>query len=69
MTTTAGPGAEPVGGQRILVVDDAPDTRMILNLRLQREGYVVFTADGGRAALDIIPVSYTHLTLPTSDLV
>lgn len=54
MTTTAGPGAEPVGGQRILVVDDAPDTRMILNLRLQREGYVVFTAEGGRAALDIV---------------
>jgi hypothetical protein len=28
---------------------------MILNLRLQREGYVVFTAEGGRAALEIDP--------------
>lgn len=43
-----------VEGQRILVVDDAPDTRLILNLRLQREGYVVFTAENGREALEIV---------------
>ncbi len=39
---------------RILVVDDAADTRLLLNLRLQREGYEVFTASGGAEALDVI---------------
>jgi hypothetical protein len=33
MTTITGSGADTIGGQRILVVDDAPETRMILNLR------------------------------------
>lgn len=44
----------PHEGQRILVVDDAADTRLILNLRLQREGYTVYTAEGGREALETI---------------
>jgi CheY-like chemotaxis protein len=35
-------------------VDDAADTRLILNLRLQREGYTVYTAEGGREALETI---------------
>lgn len=39
---------------RILVVDDAADTRLLLNLRLQREGYEVFTASSGAEALDLI---------------
>ncbi|MCB0113807.1 MAG: response regulator, partial [Caldilineaceae bacterium] len=39
---------------RILVVDDAADTRLLLNLRLQREGYEVFTASSGAEALDVI---------------
>jgi len=39
---------------RILVVDDAADTRLLLNLRLQREGYEVFTASSGTEALEII---------------
>jgi DNA-binding response OmpR family regulator len=39
---------------RILVVDDAADTRLLLNLRLQREGYDVFTASGGAEALEVI---------------
>ena len=46
--------ASPREGQRILVVDDAADTRLILNLRLQREGYTVSTAESGAAALEII---------------
>lgn len=46
--------AAPRDSQRILVVDDAADTRLILNLRLQREGYTVYTAEGGRKALEII---------------
>ena len=39
---------------RILVVDDAADTRLLLNLRLQREGYEVFTASSGTEALETI---------------
>jgi DNA-binding response OmpR family regulator len=39
---------------RILVVDDAADTRLLLNLRLQREGYEVLTASSGVEALSII---------------
>lgn len=44
----------PAEGQRILVVDDAADTRLILSLRLQREGYVVYTAESGVDAIEII---------------
>jgi len=40
--------------KRILVVDDAADTRLMLNLRLQHEGYVVSTSSGGQEALDLI---------------
>lgn len=40
--------------QRILVVDDDADTRIMLALRLQREGFTVIAADSGAAALDIV---------------
>lgn len=40
--------------QHILVVDDAADTRLLLNLRLQREGYKVSTAGGAAEALQIV---------------
>lgn len=40
--------------KRILVVDDAADTRLMLNLRLQREGYTVFTANSGTEALEVV---------------
>lgn len=43
--------AEP---KRILVVDDAADTRLMLNLRLQREGYTVYTANSGTEALEVV---------------
>jgi len=39
---------------RILIVDDAADTRLMLSLRLQREGYVILPASSGREALDIV---------------
>ncbi len=38
----------------ILVVDDAADTRLMLSLRLQREGYVVWAAGSGQEAIDIV---------------
>jgi DNA-binding response OmpR family regulator len=40
--------------KRILVVDDAADTRLMLNLRLQREGYIVYAAGSGPEALEIV---------------
>jgi DNA-binding response OmpR family regulator len=43
--------AEPT---RILVVDDAADTRLLLSRRLQREGYTVLTASSGAETLEII---------------
>ena len=49
---------------RILVVDDAADTRLLLNLRLQREGYEVFTASSGTEALEMIQKEgWPHLVL------
>jgi DNA-binding response OmpR family regulator len=40
--------------QRIMVVDDMADTRFMLKLRLQRQGYRVCGADSGRNALALI---------------
>lgn len=37
----------------ILVVDDEPDTALLLELNLKREGYRVLKAGGGRQALEI----------------
>ncbi|MBK8799256.1 MAG: response regulator transcription factor [Anaerolineales bacterium] len=39
---------------RILVVDDAADTRLMLSLRLQREGYTILTAGGGQEAIEMV---------------
>lgn len=46
------PDSPPV--QRILVVDDAAETRLMLGLRLEREGYQVHTAASGREALEYV---------------
>ncbi|HMN28753.1 MAG TPA: response regulator transcription factor [Caldilineaceae bacterium] len=40
--------------KRILVVDDATETRLMLNMRLQREGYLVYAASSGAEAIDIV---------------
>lgn len=45
---------EPNAGKRILVVDDDVDTRTMLSLRLQREGYTVFAAASGADALEVL---------------
>src|SRR4051812_28949736 len=37
---------------RVLVVDDDEDSRLLLSHLLERNGYDVLLADGGRAALD-----------------
>ena len=64
--------------QRILVVEDDFDIQELLQNFLQEAGYEVAVANDGVEALslfagqrydlivlDIMPVSYTHLTLPT----
>ena len=53
----------------ILVVDDDISHCTILQALLRGWGYNVALANSGRQALEQVPVSYTHLTLPTSDLV
>ena len=88
----------------VLIVDDDPKLLKMLQRTLMYEGFRVFSASNGHAALSevqarrpdvivldwlmpgldglgvlerlraagdktLVPVSYTHLTLPTSDLV
>ena len=43
-----------IHGATILVVDDERSMREMLSIVLQREGYRVLLADGGRAALDLL---------------
>ena len=47
-------GADVIETKRILVVDDAAETRLTLSLRLQREGFLVSTAGSGTDALRIV---------------
>ena len=58
----------------ILYVDDGPDAVDYKIIQLVTTSDIVITQDYGLASLllkkaRIITVSYTHLTLPTSDLV
>ena len=61
----------------VLVVDDDPAICRTLSINLRARDYEVETAGDGRSALqiveermpDVIPVSYTHLTLPTTPYV
>lgn len=48
---------------RILVVDDEPPIRQMLDLGLRREGYIVKTAANGQIALDLIPEFDPHLII------
>ena len=68
--------------EKILVVDDESAISDIIKFNFEKEGYLINTADNGKGAiklagendydlilLDIMTVSYTHLTLPTILLV
>ena len=48
------PGSDFTELKRIMVVDDAADTRLMLSLRLQREGFLVSTASSGSDALTTV---------------
>ena len=73
---------EPKKKKRILVVDDHEDNIELLRARLEARGYEIHAASDGQAALDqvdrvlpdlilldVMTVSYTHLTLPTKRIV
>lgn len=44
---------DPSSGHRILVVDDEPAIRDVMQMLLELEGYVVRTAADGRQALEL----------------
>ena len=52
--------------QKILIADDSEMNRALL-VDILEDQYDIVEADNGAAAIDLLtPVSYTHLTLPTT---
>ena len=57
-----------------LVIEDDKSVSQLIRLYLAEDGYRVLNAEDGLSGLkmateespDIVPVSYTHLTLPTN---
>ena len=49
--------------ERILVVDDAPDTLEVLQRNLQSKGYQVYTAPGVREAIGILDQTPVELVI------
>jgi DNA-binding response OmpR family regulator len=45
----------------ILLVDDEPDVRSVLRMRLERNGYRVLESDTGTQALDIVYTAHPDL--------
>jgi CheY-like chemotaxis protein len=57
---------------RVLVVEDVEDTRLFMRLELEREGFIVFEASDGQAAVETAvlekpDVILMDLTLPLMD--
>lgn len=48
---------------QILVVEDDKNTRKLMEAVLKRDGYAVFTAENGKAALDLMDVQHIDLIL------
>ncbi len=48
---------------KLLIVDDEADTLRLVSLMLERQGYEVFTAENGRAALEIVKNNKPDLIL------
>jgi len=53
ITESIRPLSAPVPRPGILVVDDEPVLRQLLQTVLQRKGFAVWLADGGRSALEV----------------
>ena len=45
-----------VGKYKILIVDDEPDIRELIEYNLKKEGYQVYTATNGQEAVRVQPV-------------
>lgn len=63
---------DPSSGHRILVVDDEPAIRDVMQMLLELEGYVVRTAADGRQALELLACDHcdlviTDLMMPVMD--
>jgi len=52
-----------LGDDLILVVEDDPDTRMLLSFLLSRRGYQVLEAENGRRALEKLEIQKPRLVL------
>ena len=50
-------------GERILIVDDAPEIRQLLRRFLLREGYEVGLAENGEAALEMLGTVHYHVAV------
>ncbi|MDE7324852.1 MAG: response regulator [Lachnospiraceae bacterium] len=57
------PGAERVSGQRILAIDDSAFMRMMLENILTSNGHIVWQAEDGQEALDILKNKSVDLCL------
>ena len=76
VTPTPDPSLRQVGAAILLAEDNPVNQKLVLHI-LSRLGYRADVVVNGTLAVqaamdkpyDLIPVSYTHLTLPTSDLV
>ncbi|MBI3329211.1 MAG: response regulator [Nitrospinae bacterium] len=62
-TVTTPPSAAPEAPARILVVDDEPAFRTLLDEFLTQEGYRVWTAADGEEALQLVSETQPHLVL------
>lgn len=51
------------GIYKILLVDDEPDILEFLGYNIKREGYLVFTANNGKDAIDIAKREKPHLII------
>jgi two-component system KDP operon response regulator KdpE len=54
LQTSGGKGDTTGTGRRVLLVDDEPDLLRAVRLYLEDQGYVVFTAEDGAAALEAV---------------
>src|SRR4051812_4259155 len=65
----ASPPSLPPRATKLLVVDDEPGLRHVLEVTFQRHGYEVVTAPGVKTALEAIRQSPTPFPLVLTDLV
>jgi len=49
--------------EKILIVDDDPETIRLVKLMLSRQGYIVITASSGKQALDLLHAEHPNLIL------